>query len=81
MGTPGEAADALVTMPSADRKALAKQLKAILGGKSPKVVRLADFAPKEKTLWEETDIEALVQEFRAFLDGEWEKGRYLTLDE
>jgi hypothetical protein len=77
---PEEVAEALVTMPSKDRKNLAKLLKALLGKKSARVVRLSDFHPKTETLWEAQDIENMASEFREFLKGQWEKDIYLKIE-
>jgi hypothetical protein len=75
-----EAADALVTMPQKDRKALAKQLKAPLGGKSVKNVSIRGFVPGTTVIWEKGDIETVVQEFRQYLEEQWQDGHYFNIE-
>jgi hypothetical protein len=75
-----EAADALVTMPAKDRKELAKRLKAVLGGRRVKTVRVADFSPRTNVVWERADIGKVVDEFRLYLEGELEDETYLKIE-
>jgi hypothetical protein len=78
--TAAEVAESLLTMPSKKRKDLAKLLKAILGKKRAKPVCLRGFAPQTETVWEKSDIERVVAEFRAYLDGQWEPDVYLKIE-
>jgi hypothetical protein len=78
--TATEVAESLLTMPAKKRKDLAKLLKAILGKKRAKPVCLRGFTPRTETVWEETDIERVVGEFRAYLDGQWEPDVYLKIE-
>ncbi len=73
-------AEALLALPSRDRKCLAKRLKAALGHKEPKVVQLRQFRPRNGTVLEHSDIDRLVTEFREFLESVWEEGKYLRLE-
>jgi hypothetical protein len=75
-----EAAEALVTMPQKDRKTLAKQLKAALGGKRVKSVSIRGFVPGTTVVWDKGDIETVVQEFRQYLQDQWEDGHYFNID-
>lgn len=79
--TPEELAEVLVTMPGKDRKGLAKLLKAVLGKKKAKLVRLSDFDPQTKTIWEEPDLDRVVTEFREYLAGQWAPDVYLKIEE
>lgn len=78
--TDEEVADALVTMPAQDLKGLVKLLNAVVGDKRPKTVRLVGFSPKTEFIWEATDIDAVVGEFRDYLKGIWEDGCYLKIE-
>ena len=73
--------DALVTMPSEKRKQLAKYIKAVLGKKQPKSVSLSAFSPKNAVIFEPTEIENAVSEFREYLNDQWQDGCYLKLEE
>lgn len=75
-----DVAEALLTMPKPDRKALAKELKAALGGKTAKVVAIGAFTPKTIVLWEKTDIETVVNEFNEYLKGQWKDGQYIQIE-
>jgi hypothetical protein len=78
--TPVEVAESLLTMPSKKRKDLAKLLNAILGNKRGKLVCLRGFTPQTETVWQQTDIERVVAEFRAYLDEQWEADVYLKIE-
>jgi hypothetical protein len=71
---------ALVGLETKERQALAKQLKAALGNKSQKTVRLADFAPKTTTVFEQGEIDDVASEFKKYLESQWEDGSYLRLE-
>ena len=75
-----DVAEALLTMPKPDRKALAKELKAALGGKTAKVVPIGSFTPKTTVLWEKTDIDTVVDEFKDYLKGQWKDGQYIQIE-
>ncbi len=75
------AAEVLLTMPSQQRRELAKVLKAALGRKQPKSVSLKAFRPTTSVLWDRADVARVVQEFDDFLNRQWEEGKYLKLDE
>lgn len=75
-----DVAEALLTMPKPDRKALAKELKAALGGKTAKVVAIGSFTPKTTVLWEKTDIDTVVDEFKEYLKGQWKDGQYIQIE-
>jgi hypothetical protein len=75
-----EVADALLTMPTRDRKALAKELKAALGGKTAKAVSIGGFTPATTVLWEEADIDKVVDEFKEYLKGQWKDGQYIQIE-
>jgi hypothetical protein len=63
-----------------ERQALAKQLKAALGNRSQKPVRLSEFAPKTTTLFEQREIDGVVSEFKEYLNSQWQEGSYLKLE-
>jgi hypothetical protein len=73
-------AKALAGIEAKERQALTKQLKAALGNKSQKTVRLADFAPKTTTVFEQGEIDDVAGEFKKYLDSQWEDGSYLRLE-
>lgn len=75
-----ELADALVTMPPKELKALVKSLSALIGAKRPKAVRLASFVPGNEYIWESAEIDSVVSEFREYLEGAWEDGFYLKIE-
>jgi len=75
-----ELTQVLLQTPSGRRKALAKLLKAALGKKKVKPVRLGNFTPQTDTVWEESDIDRVVSEFRAYLTGQWEPEVYLKIE-
>lgn len=68
-------------MPAPGRKALGKELKAVLGGSTAKTVCLSGFTPTQSVIWEEREIDAVAAEFKEFLKKAWEKGRYLKIEE
>jgi hypothetical protein len=72
--------EVLLTLPKPDRKALAKELKTSLGGKTARVVAIHSFAPKTSELWEKSDIDALVEEFKDYLKGQWKEGQYIQIE-
>ena len=80
MASDDELADVLATMPAQDLKGLAKLLAAVIGDKQPKAIRLAAFAPHNEFIWEATDIDSVVGEFRDYLKSVWEDGCYLKLE-
>ena len=73
-------AKVLVGLKAKERQALAKQLKAALGNKSQKTVRLSDFAPKTTTVFERGEIEDVVDDFKKFVEEQWEDGSYLRIE-
>lgn len=75
-----DVAEALLTMPKPDRKALAKELKAALGGKTAKVVAIGVFTPKTTLLWEKSDIDTVVDELKDYLKGQWKGGQYNQIE-
>ena len=78
--TDKEVAETLLTLPKPDRKALAKELKAALGGKTAKVVTIGTFTPKTTVLWDKTDIQTVVAEFKDYLKGQWRDGQYIKIE-
>ena len=60
---------------------LAKVLKAVSAGKVLKAVKISRFKPNAELVWDKPDITAVVDEFRRFLEGEWEDGRYLKVEQ
>jgi hypothetical protein len=75
-----ELAKALAGLEAKERQALAKQLKGALGNKTQKTVRLADFAPKTTTVFERGEIDDVADEFKKYLESQWEDGSYLRLE-
>jgi hypothetical protein len=73
-------AKVLTGMEGKERQALARQLKAALGNRAQKTVRLSEFAPKTTTLFERGEIDEVVGEFKKFVEGQWEDGSYLRLE-
>lgn len=73
-------AEILLMMNQQERKALAKQLKTVLGGKSVKTVRLQSFDPETNLIWEAGDIDTVVNEFRDYLESQWEDGCYIKVE-
>lgn len=71
---------AIMTMQQKDRKALAKLIGRLMTGRKQKVVKLADFRPTVDTLWEQKEIEAVVDQFRDYLKGQWEDGAYVKVE-
>lgn len=71
---------ALQTLPDAGRHELGKLLKSLLAGRKPKTIRLADFHPTVDTLWEEKEIDTVVDQFRDYLKGCWEDGAYVKVE-
>lgn len=76
-----ELVDLLLTANIAELSGLCKVLEAASAGKTPKSVTLRSFKPRADVLWEKSDIDAAVDDFRDFLEGAWENGKYLKLDE
>ncbi len=74
-------AKVLAGLEAKERHALAKQLKAALGNKTQKTVRLADFTPKTTTLFERGEIGDVADEFKKYLESQWEDGSYMRLEE
>jgi hypothetical protein len=75
-----ELAGSLASMAGKERQALAKQLKAALGNKAQKTVRLSEFSPKTTTLFEPAEIDDVVGDFKKFVERQWEEGSYLRLE-
>ncbi len=73
-------AKVLVGLDAKERQALAKQLKAALGNKAQKVVRLSEFVPKTTTLFERNEIDEVVDQFKKYVDSQWDEGSYLRLE-
>jgi hypothetical protein len=78
--TDEEMAGILLKMPKDERKALAKHLKAVVGGKTAKTVSLKSFKPSHELIWEQTEIDAIVKEFRTYLQDHWEDNCYLKIE-
>jgi hypothetical protein len=78
--TDEEVAEILLTLPKSYRKTVAKELKAALGGKTAKVVTIASFTPKTSVLWEKTDIDTVVDEFKNYLKGQCRDGQYIQIE-
>lgn len=78
--TDSDLAKLLVGLDGKERQVLAKQLKAALGNKAQKTVSLGSFSPETATLFERTEIDAVVEQFREYLDSKWEEGSYLRLE-
>ena len=72
--------EVLLMMNEKERKALAKQLKTVMGGKSVKTIRLQSFEPKTNLIWEAGDIDSVVNEFRTYLESQWEDGCYIKVE-
>ena len=72
--------DALITMPSEKRKQLAQYLKAMIGHKQPKTVSMGGFRPPNTVIFEQSEIENAVDEFKKYLSGHWEEGYYLKIE-
>jgi acylphosphatase len=77
--TDEEVAEVLLTLPKPDRKTLAKELKAALGGKTAKVVTIGTFTPKTTVLWEKSDIDTVADEFKDYLKRQWRGGQYIQI--
>ena len=73
-------AESLASMDSRERQTLAKELKAALGKKLQKTVRLSEFCPDTNTIFEKVELDAAATEFRRFLESKWEEGHYLKLE-
>ena len=67
-------------MPAENRKKLAKALKGILGSKKQKGVSLSAFTPQNAIIFEQAELEKAVEDFRTYLQGNWEEGCYLKLE-
>jgi hypothetical protein len=78
--TDDELVEVLTTLPPKELKSLSKQLIAVIGDKKPKAVRVAEFVPSTEFVWEDKDIEAVVTEFRDYLEKAWEDGCYLKIE-
>jgi hypothetical protein len=78
--TDEEVAGILLKMPKDERRALAKHLKAVLGGKTAKTVSLQSFKPSHELIWEQKDIDTIVKEFRTYLQDHWEDNSYLKIE-
>jgi hypothetical protein len=58
---------------------LAKELNAAFGDKTARVVSIAEFTPKTNVLWENTDIDTDVEEFKEYLQRQWKDGQYIQI--
>ncbi len=76
-----EVRETLLAATDSEIAALAKVLKAVSAGKVLKAVKISHFKPKAELVWDKPDIAAVVDEFRLFLEGEWEDGRYLKVEQ
>jgi chromosome segregation ATPase len=79
-GSADGVAQVLVTIPSKNRRELAKLLKNLLGNKPAKLIHLRDFNPQTDTVWDKTDIDRVAAEFRDYIAGKWEDGTYLKIE-
>jgi hypothetical protein len=75
-----QASNVLLKASDEERKAFAKQLNAVLGGKIAKTVRIGSFRPSQEIVWEAVDLDRVAQEFRDYLQGYWDKDSYLRLE-
>ena len=75
-----ELVDVLTTLPAKELKTLAKLLTAVVGDKHPKAVSVAEFVPQTEFIWEAKDIDAVVTEFRDYIEKAWEEGCYLKIE-
>jgi len=73
-------AKAILAMTPQQRKALAKALKVMLGGKTQKTVRLSAFSPKTDVVWEPGDVDIVTKEFREYLRQQLAQGTYLKIE-
>lgn len=71
----------LLAASDAEIAALAKVLKAVSAGKILKAVKMSRFKPNTELVWDKSDISTVTDEFRRFLEGEWEEGRYLKVEQ
>jgi len=78
--TDAAVAEVLLTLTQTDRKTLAKELKAALGGKTARIVAIQSFSPSTTVNWEKTGINTLADEFKDYLESQWEDGQYLQND-
>jgi hypothetical protein len=78
--SPDAVAKALVAMSTDARKRLAKEIKALLGAKTQIVVRLSEFSPATRTVFEKSDTNTVAQELKQFLDSKWKEGTYLKIE-
>ena len=58
----------------------AKALKGILGAKKQKGVSLSAFTPQNAIIFEQAELEKAVDDFRTYLQGNWEDGCYIKLE-
>jgi hypothetical protein len=78
--TPDAVAKALLVFSSDARQRLAKEIKALLGAKTQIVVDLGNFRTAPRTAFEKSEINAVAQEFKQFLESKWKEGSYLKLE-
>lgn len=76
-----DVADLLLAASDRERTELAKVLDVVAGGKTPKPVKISDFRPKADVVWEKSEIALVVDDFRLYLEGKWEDGRYLKVED
>ena len=74
-----DVAEVLLTLPKQDRKSLAKELKAALGGKTARLMSIGAFTPETTVLWEKTDIDTVVDELKRYLSDQWNDDQYIEL--
>jgi hypothetical protein len=68
--------DLLLTGNNSARAELAKVLEVVAGGKTPKIVKIGEFQPNADVILEKSEIGSVVDDFRRYLESEWEDGRY-----
>ena len=74
------AAGAIVAAEAASRRKLAKELRAALGGRKALALKLSDFKPAVSVIWEPRDVDAVVEEFRQYLQAKLDKKTYLKIE-
>lgn len=78
--TPEEVAECLQTMPPANRKELAKVLKLTVGKKRARTVSLSSFRPPVAIIWDQEDLNRVVEGFEQFLRAQWDDESYLKVE-
>ena len=69
----------LLVLSPENRQQLAKDLKRVLGGRTAKLVSLQSFSPTTTVIWETSDIDTIVNEFREYLQKCWEDDTYIQI--